>query len=166
MRSTHRCATASVSLFAAGLLKRAGADEPYRFMLAAGLLSGFLMLDDLYRLHETVFPRVLGIPERLTYAAYGLLGVGFMVRFRARLLSTDGRLLVAAMACLAASVALDVLPWHGIDPYFWEDAFKVVGLAGWFFYFLSAAWRALAGGEAFAERSAGLTRGHAHARRS
>jgi hypothetical protein len=92
------CATASVSLFAAALLKQTGADEAYRFMLAAGLVSGFLMLDDLYRLHETVLPRVLGIPELAIYAAYGLLGAWFVGRFRARIVSADGRLLGVAMA--------------------------------------------------------------------
>lgn len=139
------CATAAVCLFTAALLRAAGRDVPVRgFLLASGLLTAFLLLDDLFRLHETVFPGYLGIPELAVYAAYAALGIGFVLRYHARAFCAEGTLLMVAMLCLGSSVALDVFPIPGIDPFLLEDGFKLVGIVSWFFYFLRTAWRAAA----------------------
>jgi hypothetical protein len=137
-------AGAAVCLFSAAVLARSGSAPALRsFLLAAGLLTALLALDDLFRLHESVLPRLLGVPELAVYAAYGALGAGFVLRFRAVAFAAEGRLLAFAVLCLGASVALDVLSPPAIDPYLLEDSSKFVGIVGWFVYFLRQSWLGL-----------------------
>lgn len=135
------CATAAVCLFSAAVLPASARDRS--LVQAAGWISALMGLDDLFRLHESVIPRVLGIPELAVYAAYALLGAWFVLRFQEMLLRRDGRLLVTALACFAGSVALDLtsLP---IDPYLLEDSLKFAGIACWFVYFARRSFLSLA----------------------
>lgn len=138
------CATAALCLFSAFLLADARPREEQRaFLLAAGALTALLALDDLFRLHETVFPSLAGIPEHAVYAVYAGLGLAFVLRFRATVLSRQARILVVSMLCLGTSVALDAFPMPGVDPFVLEDGFKFVGIVSWFVYFVHACALAL-----------------------
>lgn len=141
-------ATAAVCLFTAMLLHgRRDRREFARWMLAAGLLTCLLALDDLFLLHESLLPEALGIPQPAVLAAY-VAAVGlFLLRFRAPMERTDRTLLGLALAFFAASVAADQLPgaWFRASGwlYLLEDGCKLLGIAGWSGYFLSVAASAL-----------------------
>ena len=119
-------------LLAASLLQ-----GPRRRLLAAvGALSAFLLTDDLFLLHDAVFPRV-GIPETVVQAGY-LLAIGVIVLvFREEL----GLHLIAAVVLTLGWWALSVfmdsfLNNHPLNvDQLVEDGAKFVGIMVW-----SAAW--------------------------
>jgi hypothetical protein len=134
-------AAAAACFFAARLLREgAPPSEMRRFLRVAGSLTLMLGLDDMFLLHERVFP-ALGVPEPVVYAAYIAFVLYFLVRFRALILQTEYVLLGMALTFFAVSVGLDVLDPAGIDPYLWEDGAKLVGIVSWTTYF----WRTAAG---------------------
>jgi hypothetical protein len=114
-------AAAAACFFAARVLReRAPASEMRRFLRVAGSLTLMLGLDDMFLLHERVFP-ALGGPEPVVYAAYIAFVLYFRLRFRALILQTEYVLLGMALTFFAISVGLDVLDPTAIDPYLWED---------------------------------------------
>jgi len=139
-------AAASIALFAAALLRGAHASELRAYLAYAGLLTAWLLLDDLYMLHERVLPDMLGVPQRLVFAIYVALTIALFVRFRRIVATTDHRLLALAITCFAVSIASDQGPgsWHRW-PWlaFIEDGAKLLGIASWLAYFVSTAARAV-----------------------
>lgn len=141
-------AAAAISLFTAMLLHgRRAQREHARFLLVAGLLTAWLALDDLFMLHEWLFPIVLGIPQAIVLAAYAAIVGLFLVRFGALIARTDMLLLGFALAFFAASVAADQLPgaWFGAWGwlYLLEDGCKLLGITGWAGHLSSVAASAL-----------------------
>lgn len=141
-------AAASIALFTAMLLPRTSGGAVRSYLLNAGVLTAWLMLDDLYMLHERVLPDFLGIPQPLVFGAYVLLVALLIVRFRRVIIgATDYRLLALALAFFALSIASDQGPgeWHQLR---WlilvEDGAKLLGIVSWLAYFASIASRALA----------------------
>ncbi len=137
---------ASVCLFGAWLLRQKPDARPQAMFLAAsGLISALLMFDDLYLLHEEVFPERLHIPQPLVLTAYGVLLVVNFVRFRRMVLESDFALLLLASGFFAASVAVDLFvtpeEFFLFDDFsgrhLVEDGLKLLGIVGWTAYF----WR-------------------------
>ena len=58
------CTAAAVCGFASFFLRHAQPRSPSRFLLSSSLLSVYLMLDDLFQLHENLLPRYLGLSEK------------------------------------------------------------------------------------------------------
>lgn len=112
------------------------------FLLASALLTTLLLLDDLFQLHERLFPKYLGLPEPVTCAAYVVLVLAYLYVFRREILQTDFVLLALASGCFGVSVVCDQLfadrPWGLI-----EDGAKLLGLAWWCAYFVRVCHRAL-----------------------
>lgn len=126
-------AAAALALFAAALLWLAGRrDRVTAFLTLLGLLTGLLVIDDLFMVHEWVFPMVLSFPPWLLLVgeAVGLvvlLAAGWPVLANANLF-----FLGSALGGFSGSVALDFLP-HDLLPghYLLEDGFKFVGIVNW-----------------------------------
>lgn len=79
---------------------------------ALGGLTGLILLDDRFLLHELVLPH-FGVPEIVTYTLYGFMGLAVAVAFGRELVSRpESWLLVLAGVAMAASVGLDLT---GID---------------------------------------------------
>lgn len=141
-------AAAAISLFTALLLYgRRAQRECARFLLAAGLLTAWLMLDDLFMLHEWLFAAVLGIPQLIVFMAYAVLIGLFLVRFRVVVAHSDKLLLGLALAFFAASAAADQMPGAWFSAWGWlyllEDGCKLLGIVGWLGYFTSVAAAAM-----------------------
>ena len=103
----------AIALFltgAAGLWRR---DRRLALVLGLlGLLSGAILLDDRFLLHELVLPH-FGVPEIVTYAAYGLAGLALVaIGWRTLLRHQESWLLAWALLWMALSVLLDL---SGID---------------------------------------------------
>jgi hypothetical protein len=146
-------ATAAICLFTALALARLGQLRAAAFPLAAGLLTALLALDDVYMVHEKVFPR-FGLPETLAIGTYVALAVGYVVVFRRELMAGRVPLLAMTLAAFAVSVAYDHLAVLGVPPStVVEDGAKLFGITGWAVFHL----------EAMLARSATPDAGHADA---
>jgi hypothetical protein len=124
-------AGAGVFLVAAIGLRRRDASLA-AMLLALGLLSLVLTLDDRFLLHEVVLPHYLGVPELVTYGLYAVAAVAVLVAFREvfRRLPETG-ILLFAIAALAVSVGLDLTGWDSLTRRVAEETFKMVGAVAW-----------------------------------
>jgi hypothetical protein len=140
------CASLTVCLFSLLVLRRQNGSlaSSKRFLLHAAILTGILLLDDIFLFHEEVAPNYLHIPEKLVMAGYLLLGVAFVFLNVNEILSSEYLLLGLALACLGISVFLDALPIDdfGLRYFFTrleiylEDGFKFAGITTWLIYFV------------------------------
>lgn len=140
------CASLTVCLFSLLILRPRNGSliASRRFLLQAALLTGVLLLDDIFLFHEEVAPEYLHIGEKFVMAGYLLLGIAFVFFNRNEILSSEYFLLGLALALLGASVFLDALPIDDFGlRYFWkrleiflEDGFKFAGIATWLIYFV------------------------------
>jgi hypothetical protein len=106
--------------------------ERMMMLLAAGL-AALLALDDLFMLHERVLP-YFGIAEELMLAGYACLGVAYLVAFRDIHLRLEWPLLLAALALLGTSVAVDVALAYSPATLILEEATKFAGIIAWTAY--------------------------------
>jgi hypothetical protein len=136
-------AAAAVCLFCWALLRKVPDKARFsKFVLFSGIMTLILVLDDLFLLHEDIFPCHLGIPQKFVLLGYmGLILVGIVV-FGRTILGTDYLLLLIALVFFGLSVFVDVFD-HEIDAliggwrYLFEDGFKFLGIVGWLGYY----WR-------------------------
>lgn len=128
------CAAVAICLFSFVLLQKTGSiGEFSAFFLFGGLISLILLLDDLFLLHETVFPLYLNIPEKIVFLSYGLMIIGYITRFRKLISKTDFILLIISFALFGFSIGIDFLELR-ISILF-EDGSKLFGIVSWFGYF-------------------------------
>ena len=128
-------ASTTICLFCASLLStRQDKLRIKPFLLTSGLLSLILGLDDIFLLHERVFPD-LGVAEEIVFASYAAFLFFYLFRFRAIILKTEYILLGMALLFFGVSITLDVFEPAGIDPYLWEDGAKLAGIVSWLAYF-------------------------------
>ena len=116
------------------------------FLLGAAALSAFLCMDDLFMFHEGVFWTLLGIPQKVTYAAYMALVALHIFRCRAVVLEGNWGALVLALGLMGGSAAIDVIFSYmprEITATFYEDGLKFIGITIWLGYFWSECRRAL-----------------------
>lgn len=134
------CATMAICFFSYVIFRRMGKKTPDPlFFFLAGLVSTLLLTDDLFRLHEIVFPVYLHLHEYTLYALYAVLIALLLIRYRSTILNTDYVLLLFALGCLGLSLGSDMLT----DMFFrkisgatlFEDGAKFVGIVSWFLYF-------------------------------
>ncbi len=144
------CATAAVCLFAFLVIRRdRGRRKTALFLLLAGLLTILLLLDDLFLLHERIFPRYLHWRQRYPFYAYFSLTAAYLAAFRKIILKSDFRMLAASCVFFALSIAVDAFagPLSQSFPsyHLFEDGFKLFGLASWLGYFGKFAWQTVYG---------------------
>lgn len=113
-------------------------DDNDRFLLAGGCITLMLCLDDVFLLHEIVYPQYLGIPQRLVYVIYGIILLWFLRSFRHVILRTDFLLLTIALAGFGFSILFDLTVEINPFPaeFLLEDGAKIVGLVSWAAYFV------------------------------
>lgn len=140
------CSTAAITLFACALaLSTRTVRSDIAFFAAAGLFTGWLMLDDFFLVHEDVFP-AFGISQAVTYGIYASLA---LVYFFASLLSSvviRPRLLFVALFFLGLSTSLDVvLHSESRTHILLEDGAKILGIAAWTGFHIETAFLFIAG---------------------
>jgi len=132
---TFWSASASICMFSTKVIsKYPDSFKLKRFLFVSGLLTMLLGLDDIFLLHESVFPN-LGIHEKVVYATYAGLVLFYLVKFYPIILDTKYIFLVMALGFFALSVIFDKSSIPGIDPYLLEDGAKIIGIVSWLFYF-------------------------------
>lgn len=142
-------AAASVMLFTAGLLgPQARAGEARAFLAQSGVFTAWLLLDDLFMLHERSLPDRLGAPQSLVLAVYAAIAILLLARHRELIARTDSRPLALAFGFFAGSAMLDQGPgdWHEwTSLVLVEDGAKLLGILSWLVYFAATARAAALG---------------------
>lgn len=131
--------TAAVCLFSFAVVRGSTErDAAPRFLLAGGLVTTLLLVDDFFLLHEIVFPRYVGVPEKAVQVAIAGILVWFVVSFRTVILRTDYLLLALACGALGVSTGLDFIESVGSYRafYLFEDGAKLFGIVNWAAYFV------------------------------
>lgn len=114
------------------------------FLSYLAVFTELLALDDLFMLHEEVFPVRLGVSELVLYAVYSVLAAG-LVSFLPLLLELDFALLGLALGFFALSVASDkgvlrlLFDLRGPTGLLFEDLAKMLGIVCWLIFSLRSA---------------------------
>lgn len=151
-------AAAAICIFSAVL---AGGDLHGRrlrlFLLASGLFTLLLLMDDLFLFHEEIAPHFLNVRERYVLLSYGLIMAAYLVKFWRTILETDFSLLFVAGGCFMLSVFIDKNSFAALpDPYLLEDGAKFSGIAFWLLYLSRTALQAHRVGSGEPGRTEGL----------
>jgi hypothetical protein len=129
-------AAVAVCLFGRSLLP---ADDSghRRFLVDSALLTTVLATDDLFLLHEHVFPVHLGLSEMFVYAVHFAFVGYYLLRYSRLILQTEYALLSLAFICFGGSLFVDMLPSYDADvAYLLEDGAKLAGIASWLAFYL------------------------------
>ncbi|MGE3285945.1 MAG: hypothetical protein AB7J32_07550 [Pseudonocardia sp.] len=121
-------------LFAALAVRMLGGGrEPRRFLLAVGLFTGLLVLDDFLQFHESLYPRLLGIEDYVVYPIYAAMLALIVWTWGRRAVADNIGLVAAAGVFLSTSVLADVfLDAHTFPNYHYiEDGSKMLGFTLW-----------------------------------
>lgn len=140
------CAAAACCFVCAYLVRlRPGVRHPwFSFLAAGGALTTALVLDDLFMVHETVVPELIGGGEKVVLLAYLIAGSLFVFVYRRQIAQTNLGLLATAVVMMGGSVLADQTLDH---VHLVEDGLKLFGLVTWAAYFtLAGLDRATAGG--------------------
>ena len=143
------CVTASICFFSAMVLRYVQSGEAYKFFLFSSLLSFYLLIDDLFLIHESLAPDYLGVNQLVVLLLLGFAVSSYLIAFRSVILRTNYLLLLLALGMLTLSVVTDVIhePWlRGLGQwaYFLEDGAKWLGIVGWCSYYSHTSFYALA----------------------
>lgn len=119
-----------------------------RFALAMATLTTYLGLDDMFLLHEAVFPEMMGIPEKVVLASIAAASCACAFVFRHRLAGHRPALFALAVGLLASSVLLDMLDGQKVIPIYSiamlaEDGLKWLGICSWCAYAFSTLRRSV-----------------------
>lgn len=110
-----------------------------QFLIFSGLITMLMTLDDLFQLHELVFPQYLSISENMVYLTYLNIYMIYFIRFRRQLLNSDFIVLGISFFLLGLSTIIDILPLPIEKDTFLEDAIKLLGAITWLIYFVRTA---------------------------
>ncbi|HUM27811.1 MAG TPA: hypothetical protein PKN81_16350 [Anaerolineales bacterium] len=129
-------ASAVICLFGVAVLKQYEVPkDTLRFITGSGLLSLILGIDDLYRLHDKIFPKMFHLPEKFFYILYIFIFLLYLAMFAARIMEYEFLLFGAAFFLLVVSRRIVV-----IIPFFNQfmttgDMLKYFGIVFWLAFF-------------------------------
>jgi len=127
--------TAAVCLFSSVIHKHSNSKTTSQFLFYSGLLTMWLLLDDMFMLHDSFLPNHLMIPEKLVYLGYVTIVLVYLVRFSTEILKHEYMTLLIAFSFFALSVLADLLlEQQGIE-FLFEDGLKLFGIVTWFIFF-------------------------------
>lgn len=138
-------ATAAVLLFFGVLFLITGKNRQLtHFALSGGVLTGWLAIDDAYRVHENFLPS-LGVPQDLVIIAYAVLAMIYVAASWRVILANDFWILIAGGGALAASIFIDMV-FHSLASHFvlLEDGAKFFGIFCWMSFHTSTAMKYMA----------------------
>lgn len=137
------CATAAICFFAFCVLKHKKDRNIAVFFLMSGLITSMLLLDDLFLLHERIFPQYFHWRQRYIYLTYVSIVFAHLLIFREIIFKNSSFLLMLAFSFFFLSIVVDGIAGKTGDfipfQHLYEDGFKLFGLAGWLGYFWKAA---------------------------
>jgi hypothetical protein len=130
------CGTAILCFYTRIILRNTSTNsEHLKFMLYSGLITSLLLFDDLFLLHESVFPEFLNMNKGTVYVVYVNIILLYLLFFRNEILESEYVILIIASALIAVSQFVDMLPMPLPEDSFLEDAVKLFGIVTWFIYY-------------------------------
>lgn len=109
------------------------------FLIAGGLFTLWLGMDDLFLVHEDVLP-TFGVSERVTYSVYAAAGIAYLLVAWRRILAARLSLFLSAGGCLGASMGIDAVVHDEADMrLILEDGLKFIGIVLWAGFHLASA---------------------------
>jgi hypothetical protein len=139
------CAGSAIALFTALYFRTGPGATTARYLLSGALLSTYLLLDDLFMLHELVAGSSLGLSENAVYLVLGVAVLVHLTLFRRFLLAIGPWPLFIALGLLGCSMFTDMLQEHLLWMGTWrsvlEDGFKWLGIVAWSAQFIHLALR-------------------------
>jgi hypothetical protein len=143
------CSTSSICLFTVLAFFRKLDQISINFLLGGGVISAYLLFDDLFSFHENLAPKYLGFSEISIYISVFLIVLFYIRINRKIILETQFSLLIIALFFLGISIFTDVF-WKIITNaksidwfYLIEDGTKWLGIVGWFSYYLQSSMHVL-----------------------
>jgi hypothetical protein len=132
----------AICVFAAVGMPRGVRDRGLLAMVGAFAL--WLALDDLFMLHEEIFPRVLGVQEHGTLGLYVMLVLGLMWRIGRRVFTRAWLGFWAAAAFLVVMLGTDLM-FEVATPasFLVEEVAKLCGFVLWAAFWIAFAGRTL-----------------------
>ena len=127
--------TAAICLFSSIILKQYNNQAVSQFLLYSGLLTLWLLLDDMFMLHDSILPYHLMIPEKLVYLSYITVVLVYLAKFKKEILAYEYVILSLAFCFFALSVLTDLLLQQQGLTSLLEDGFKLFGIMTWFVFF-------------------------------
>lgn len=101
------------------------------FAFTAGMLSGWLALDDAFLLHETVFPK-LGVAENIVLVVYMVLAIAYAVKSWRVIYSGEFWIFLIAGGAIAVSLFVDIVLHNEASIIVViEDSAKFIGICCW-----------------------------------
>jgi hypothetical protein len=115
-----------------------------RFLLQVAILTGLLMMDDIFLFHGEIAPKQLHISGQIIVAGYLVMAVIVVLSNWREILSSEYLLLLLALVLFGASISFDEVSklLSGLPQmlrqfmFFFEDGFKFAGTATWLMYFV------------------------------
>ena len=134
----------AAAVLGASVLRRIDpSGKTWLFMASAGALSFVLLADDMWLLHDRVFPQRVGIPELAVYATYGIMTLAHLYFFRDEIMKTEYVVLLAAASIFGCAMVIDFLTNDAAgtsQKYVTEDIPKFFGMSTWAAYHLRTAY--------------------------
>jgi hypothetical protein len=143
-------AAATICLFSWAILRKSVGETRFStFLLCSGLITTFLLFDDFFLLHDYIFPRYLGVQEKIVFIGYAGLILWGTVVFWKDILKTEYLILLIALGFFGLSLFIDAFQYRiesivGPSRILFEDGFKLLGIVGWLGYFTRSALSRLA----------------------
>lgn len=135
------CVAASICFFSAMIVGNIKQINYFWFLLNSAFLSTYLMLDDLFLLHENLFPIYLGVNEKIVLVVLGSAVFYYIATYRNLILKTKYNVLLLALIFLSISVVVDIIIGSWLESighwmFFIEDGFKWLGIVSWCSYYV------------------------------
>ena len=107
----------------------------YSFLLMSGMVSLMLGIDDLFQVHEYVFPHFFSIPKNAVFLTYANIILIYILYYRKLILDTDYIVLALAFIFMGLAAVSKIFPLPIAKDTFLEDALKFFGIVSWFTYY-------------------------------
>lgn len=119
-----------------------------KFLYWSALLTLYLLLDDLFQIHEALASQYLSLNENIIYAILAVTLCTYLITFKQLILTTHVFLLVLAFGLLGLSVVIDSIPQQWLQvlghwKYFFEDGLKWLGIVAWCSYYFNTSYQFL-----------------------
>ncbi len=131
------CSTSAICFFSAKIYGKRRNKIVLDFLIASGLLTFWLLLDDLFLLHESIFPLYFQSTEPFAFCVYIVLVLMYLLKFKT-LIAQKTEYLILFIACgfFGLSIIFDIIFTQLRIAAFVEDGSKLFGIVTWFIYYV------------------------------
>jgi hypothetical protein len=134
------CISVSLCLFCSVIIDREKSllKKVAVFLRFFGLVTLVLLLDDLFLLHESIFPKLLKTSEEFIYLCYLVAILVGLFKFKTIVLHTQWLILLLSFIFFSFSLVIDFIPLFSFSVglrILLEDGCKLFGIVNWFCYF-------------------------------